>query len=123
MKRVLLVAFALLLGLAALGSSAAGNPEAAKDPAAASYIVVFKHGVQSTPTAARGLATAHGGRVTFVYQHALEGFAARLSPAAAASIANDSRVAYVEPDQVMHATARRAPRRGGSTGSTSAICR
>ena len=58
---------------------------------------------------ARQLASAHTGRISFVYSHALEGFAVRMTPTGAAAVARDARVAYVEPDQVMHAFASQTP--------------
>src|SRR5204862_3135924 len=59
--------------------------------------------------AARRLASAHAARISFVYSHALEGFAARMTPSAAAAVARDARVAYVEQDQVMHAFTSQTP--------------
>jgi hypothetical protein len=131
MMRPVLVA---LFVFATAGASAAGEVRAAKDPVAGSYIVVFNSdAVRSeaerssqrplVAVAARELARAHGGTITFVYQHALKGFAARLAPAGAAALADDASVAYVEPDRVVHAVGTQTPRRGVSIGSTNAICR
>jgi subtilisin family serine protease len=117
MKRPLL---ALLVCLAVAAPSAAGQVRAAADPAAASYIVVFKadavRAAGAGPTqrplvaaAARELAQSQGGNVTFVYQHALKGFAVNLPAGAAAALARDPRVAYVEPDQVYQAVASETP--------------
>ena len=111
-----LLAAALLVCLAVAAPSAAGETRAATQVSTAgSYIVVFKadavraateaHSQRPLVAAAAGnLARAHGGNVTFVYQHALKGFAARLSSDRAAALAADPRVAYVEPDQVVHAS-------------------
>src|SRR5918994_7379122 len=111
-----LLAAALLVCLAVAAPSAAGEIRAATQVSTAgSYIVVFKadavraateaHSQRPLVAAAAGnLARAHGGNVTFVYQHALKGFAARLSSDRAAALAADPRVAYVEPDQVVHAS-------------------
>src|SRR4029453_322667 len=118
MTRPVLVA--LLVSLALAVPSAAGGVRSAADPAAGSYIVVFE------PTAVRaagearaqrplgadsavGLARAHGGNVTHVYQHALKGFSVRVTAAQADALAAYPRVAYVEPDQVMHAVATQSP--------------
>jgi subtilisin family serine protease len=53
----------------------------------------------------RGLAQAlsrqHGGRVRFVYEHALRGFAIELPARAAAALARNPRVRYVEQDAEM----------------------
>ena len=119
-----LLAAALLVCLAVAASSAAGEIRAAQDSTAdstaGSYIVVFKANAVRAATDARSqrpliaaavgeLAQAHGGNVTHVYQHALKGFAVRLSPDEAADLAGDPRVAYVEQDRVMHATATQSP--------------
>jgi len=68
-------------------------------PAAGSYIVVFNDGVSNPRAAATSLATAHGGEVGYVYEHALRGFSVRLSAPAAAALARNPNVAYVEADQ------------------------
>jgi serine protease len=118
MKRPLLLA--LLMCLAASAPSAAGQVRAAKDTIAGSYIVVFRAGAVRAAgegplqrplvaAAARDLAQAQGGNVTFVYQHALKGFAARLAAGRAEALARDSRVAYVEPDQIVHAVVSQTP--------------
>ncbi len=116
--RLLLVM--LFVCLAAAAASVAGESQAAKNTAARSYIVVFKADAVRANTeprsqrplvavAARELARAHGGNITFVYQHALKGFAAKLAPDAAAALATNPRVAYVEPDQVVHAFPSQTP--------------
>ena len=118
MPRFLLVG--LLVCLVVAAPSAAGEVRTAKEPVAGSYIVVFEadavrsasDAVSARPLAtpvAQQLARAHGGNVTHVYQHALKGFAVRLTPARAAALAADSRVAYVEPDQIVHAVAIQTP--------------
>jgi aqualysin 1 len=110
----------LLLCLTVAVPSAAGEVRAATDPVPGSYIVVFEaDAVRSAAEArsqrplvaeaARELARTHGGNLTFVYQHALKGFAVRLGPGRAEALANDPRVAYVEADQVVHAVATQTP--------------
>ena len=69
------------------------------------YIVVFRPGVQDAPGLARRLAGEHGGTVRFTYGAALKGFAVSLPDQAAAALARNPNVAYVEPDQVMRAVA------------------
>jgi subtilisin family serine protease len=72
--------------------------------AAGRYIVVLR-GPEGEPAAAAAALTGPwGGTVHHVYHTAVRGFAASLSPAAAAALAADPRVALVEPDQRMHAT-------------------
>ena len=118
MIRTLLVA--LCACLIAAAPAAAGEVRRAQEPTGGSYIVVFKAAAVRANTeatsqrplvaaAARELARAHGGNVTFVYQHALKGFALRLAPGQAAALAANPRVAYVEPDQVFHAVATQTP--------------
>ncbi len=124
MMRPLLVA-ALLGCLAVVAPSAAGEVSAAQASTAGSYIVVFKANAVRAATEARSqrplvaaaaedLAQTHGANVTHVYQHALKGFAVRLSPDRAEALAADPRVAYVEPDQVVHAVATQTPRDMGA---------
>ena len=100
--------------LAALVASLAVPAHAQEAPppgaqAAESYIVVLKPAVIDAPPA---VAADHGRRfgaqVTHVYQHALRGYAARLSPAAAAQLAGDGRVAYVERDGEMRISTTQA---------------
>src|SRR3954451_7873565 len=67
------------------------------------YIVVFKDEVQDVATLAQTLIRAHGAAHRFTYTHAIKGFAASMSDAAAAAIARNPLVAYVEQDQVMRA--------------------
>ena len=70
---------------------------------AGQYIVVFKDEVSDPAGLATRLAGAHGAALRHVYRHALKGFAAGMSDAAAAALARNPLVAYVEQDQVMHA--------------------
>jgi serine protease len=69
------------------------------------YIVVFNERGGHAGALARELVSAHGGELGFVYEHALQGFSARLSPQAATALARNPNVAYVEPDQVVHTVA------------------
>ncbi|MBV9772474.1 MAG: S8 family peptidase [Gemmatimonadetes bacterium] len=83
-------------------SSVAAAP-AGGEPIPDQYIVVFKSGVADVPGLARQLTAAHGSSPRFVYQHALRGFSAHLSAQAAAALARNPNVAYVEQDQAVHA--------------------
>ena len=92
--------------LLSAGLMVAPSPATATVPppgdATGRYIVVLDDGAD-----ARGVASEHaraqGARVERVYGHALDGYAATMSPEAAARIGRDPRVAHVEPDQVVRA--------------------
>jgi len=105
----LIAAAALILAVGACGDT----PEPLAPPAHAirsaaagargipgQYIVVLDNNVRDVPGLARRLAAAHGGKTLFVYQSALKGFALRIPDAAAAALARDPNVRYVEQDQV-----------------------
>jgi subtilisin family serine protease len=62
----------------------------------ASYVVVLRDG--TSPVDAAAFATSLGGSVTYVYQHALRGYAATLTPAALDVVRARPDVAYVERD-------------------------
>ncbi|MEE6258562.1 S8 family peptidase [Plantactinospora sonchi] len=73
-----------------------------------SYIVVFKDSSVSRSnvgTAARGLAGRHGGAVARTYSAALRGFEVTASAKAAARIAAEESVAYVEQNHTVHTMA------------------
>jgi subtilisin family serine protease len=67
------------------------------------YIVVLKSGV--APEAAAGRTRRHGGRVLHQYGTVVRGYAARLDRDQLEAVRRDGEVAYVEPDQVIHADA------------------
>lgn len=81
---------------------AAAAPAIARPPDGR-FIVVFKGGVTQPGEVAREHARTHGARLSHVYAHALKGYAAEMPEQAAARIASDARVAYVERDQQVHA--------------------
>ncbi len=66
-------------------------------------IVVLNPGAGSPAVVAAEVSQRYQGQVTFVYQHALQGFALELPAPAVAAIARDARVAFVEPDQIVTA--------------------
>ena len=77
-----------------------------------SYIVVLddevvgERGLMSiAPYIASELATSHRGRITNVYQHALNGFAVNMSEADAEALSQDFRVKFVEEDSIVTADA------------------
>jgi subtilisin family serine protease len=98
-----LAAAALALGVA--GGLLAAPSTAHAGSSGGDYIVVLEDSVPSPGAVAAEHRRAHGAEVTFSYQHALKGYAARLSGRALAEVRSDPRVAYVEPDGVVHASA------------------
>ena len=64
------------------------------------YIVVFKSDVADPATLAQTLIRAHRATHRFTYTHAVKGFAASMSDVAAAALARNPQVAYVEQDLV-----------------------
>ncbi|RZS37141.1 peptidase inhibitor I9 [Herbihabitans rhizosphaerae] len=81
----------------------AGSATAIKD----SYIVVLKDVAASRPTTetlVSGLARRFGGQIKHTYSSALRGYAATMNEADAKRLAADPSVAYVEQDQVVHAS-------------------
>jgi subtilisin family serine protease len=103
-KTLLTALFAGSLVLAATPATAAS---AAPSPLG-DYIVVLRDGTNVTSVA--GAQTrSHGAALGKVYSHALSGYSARMSAAAAAAIARDPRVLSVEPDGVVSINAQTLP--------------
>lgn len=121
-------AFALGLVSVALGGPAAAQqatPPKAGDKIAGSYICVFRPGMTftgGTASAAASAASQAGGTLSFVYESALRGFAARMSAEAAARMPQRNlNIAYCEQDQVVTLPASvAATGKGGSTISAQA---
>ena len=93
------------------------------DPVPDSYICVFKPGPVNIGLEARSSLAKVGGQLTHVYQYALHGFSARLSPAAvAALVAHNPMIDYCEQDRIAGipdgATATARPGGGGGGGSS-----
>ena len=105
MTRSIVAAMCALVAVLAPGASAAD------DPARSTYIVVLTDDVAaaSVPERAQGLAREHGGLLGHVYQHALKGFSVELTRGQAIALANNPRVASVEPDQAVEAFATQSP--------------
>jgi subtilisin family serine protease len=72
------------------------------------YIVVLKAGADA-PGLAQRTAHAFGGKVHYVYQAALNGFAATLPPQAVEALRQNPQVDYIEHDQLMYAVATQSP--------------
>jgi len=100
------------------GSEAVPQPQPeAGDLVPEQYVVVFKNDLAGeVGAAARALTAAHGGTLLHTYRHALKGFSARLSAAAAAALRNNPRVAYVEQDRVVSISRTRIQRNTPSWG-------
>ena len=110
--RALVLAFVAGVAAAATATSAvavpspsAASPDAGVVPGA--YIVTLKAG--DPDTVARDHAQRQGASVDHVYRYALHGYSARMSAAAAARVAADSRVAAVVQDRTVSASAQVIP--------------
>jgi subtilisin family serine protease len=112
MKRAALAAAATMLVAACQDTSgppilgpAAQQPSFGSEPAAGAipgqYIVVLRGTVADVSGVARELLTRHGGSLRFTYGSAIKGFSANIGADAALAIAADSRVAFVEQNQLM----------------------
>jgi subtilisin len=94
--------------LAAPAAAAPAVPPAGPQTVPGAWIVTLEPGASSSRVSNEH-ARAHGARINHVYSHALNGYAARMSDQAAARVAQDSRVASVERDQVVTIDAQTTP--------------
>ena len=110
MNRIVLAA-GLVAAATAASAGDVRRPRGGR-PIPDAYVVVLKPSAAGTAASpapsgltvsqvAGDMAARHGGRLSHVYQHALRGFSVRLTEAAAAALADDPRVAYVEHDAEM----------------------
>lgn len=65
------------------------------------YIVVFKEDVTKVTENANLLANQLGGKLKFVYQHAIKGFAIQVPEQAIKGLMNNPNIAYIEEDQIV----------------------
>lgn len=72
-------------------------------------VVVFEPGTDRVPELATQLASQWGRAPSFVYETALQGFAAELPESAAEALARHPAVAYVEPDRERSIFAQATP--------------
>lgn len=93
--RGLTVASALLVGT--LGTESV-SANVSGPVATESYIVVLDSAIGDVPAVANGLASAHGGRLGFVYEYAIKGFSVAMPVQAVAALAKNPNVAYIEVD-------------------------
>jgi subtilisin family serine protease len=104
-----LVVGALCLA-AGLGGSAASQASGASRAGAipGQYIVVLKDGSDSAAVAAKH-GKKYGADVSFVYKHALKGYAAKLSASGKAAVQADPDVLFVSDDRELTADATSPP--------------
>jgi subtilisin family serine protease len=102
-KAVSFRALVVALFLSSLIASTAGPVGATTPIRAPRYLVVLKDSVRSPAFVSSAHAAAFGAQVSFVYRHALKGYAARIPASAVRAVAADPRVAYMERDRRMHA--------------------
>ena len=116
------LAAALALSLAGASAAVAGPPGSVDDgsspkprPAAApvvtvpgagtpvpgQYVVVFRPGTRGAKDLARTLTREQGGQLLHTYEHALQGFAARMPEGKAAALRRNPNVLLVEQDTVV----------------------
>ena len=106
MRRSLIAAFLAAALVGGLTTVASASPDKSTRN---SYIVVLQPGTTDVPGVANGLAASVRGKVDFVYEHALEGFSIRVPESAAAALARNPRVAYVELDRKVTLAAQDTP--------------
>ena len=95
MKKILLASLLVLV----LGFSVMPGVTGAKSADSSTYIVVF-HENQDPEAAAHGLQSQYGVRWGGIYRYALKGAVIHASPRQVAEVEQDSRVLFVEPNQV-----------------------
>src|SRR5688500_3889912 len=103
MKNRLALVCALLTFGATYSSAQDRAIRRAAEPVPNRYIVVLANSQDALSVGLQSQ-TLHRGRLAHVYDHAINGFAMELTPAAAAALARDPRVRYVEEDGIVRAT-------------------
>jgi len=101
--------FALSLILTLLSGMLAPFAASANHGALHSYIVVFNQGQADTAATARALAAANSFNLEHVYTAALQGFSARLTDQAVAVLARNPRIALIDLDRPVAASAEPLP--------------
>ncbi|MFE0152851.1 S8 family serine peptidase [Nonomuraea sp. NPDC059007] len=115
--KALIAGAGLAVGLVAppLATPASAAPE----PLAGYVVLLGDANADPADVAARHV-RRHGGQTGHVYRHALRGFSATLTPAAAEALRRDPRVTSVQPDQIMSITDQAVPtgvRRAGAVAN------
>jgi subtilisin family serine protease len=106
MKLKIYVSLFMILILLGGSTFAASASQAA--PNAGSYIVVFR-ATGDIPSTVSAVAQAHGLRVGYMYEHALQGMSASVPAGRLAALERDPRVAYVVEDMVRTISAQTIP--------------
>lgn len=114
-SKIRFCSLAVAIGLSLPFSASAGELRFVKEPVPGQYIVVLKEtaaGMKSEksgkPTAAsvaQQMGKGYGAQVVRTYDSALRGFVVKASDKALASLVADPRVAYVEEDGIVRASA------------------
>jgi subtilisin family serine protease len=99
------VALAAVVAVGASFVAASGVPAAVSAAdAPRARVIVRLHGLgegADVGAVARGLTVSSGGRITAIYQHAVQGFAVELPSPAAAALSRNPLVAAVTPDRIV----------------------
>ncbi|MEA3376524.1 MAG: S8 family serine peptidase [Chloroflexota bacterium] len=108
LPRLLSTLVVVLATVVTATAAVAAAPSALPDAFEGRYIVVFGAPVDA-PSTASAVAQAHGLRVGFVYEHALQGMSASVPAGRLAALQRDPRVAYVVEDMVRTISAQEIP--------------
>ena len=114
--RISILSLSVVIGLSGASfASSAAELRTVPRPVEGQYIVVLKESAASlsgesnraarVSAVAQEMANAHRANLVRTYEHALRGFAVRADDNALARLLADPRVAYVEEDGVVHASA------------------
>lgn len=99
---LLLAAIVAAAGTVGLpGAAASSGVRRVADPIPGRYIVSLAPDGNEVVSTALALAADHGGRLEYVYSHALRGFSIAMSDREASAMSMDPRVAVVEQDPVV----------------------
>jgi subtilisin family serine protease len=104
MQRMINSIFCVLMTLAMAIPVAKAAP-----PARGGYIVVLNDRAGSPGAVAEEIVQQVGGRVGFIYEHALKGFSITLPPQAVAALEKNPNVKYVATDDLRYTSAQNVP--------------
>lgn len=115
LRSLLIIAAAGFTAATSLATPVSAGP--ADETIAGSWIVTLVDGASPRAVADEHRRN-HGADVAHVYEHALRGYAARMSDEAVAKVSRDSRVESVQADRVVSLAKPTAKPGGGGGGST-----